>query len=480
MSRFWRGVMAAVLVSALALANLWTQFGEVRQSGRHDWAGFVRHLADLSGLSAHSPVVLALQDTAKPTLAALYTEGHPTWSAAGTILHARGTAPGNPDVTRLSADLDDSYRWFHFDLGDGRPGHDFRRFQPPAGVDERQEIFVLPAGDESVVNASQERPQSGQIYAAAASQLHDTLIEIDSSLGHIILPGRTRDVGLWQFEPDFAGGPGGLQGIGRHVLFEVLNPVPGSRFLLDFTDGALAGDGVALPPAVIVGTERSELGFEGRGAGRVLSEAVTPREIDGHYYLALDLGTDPSHFRTERHGLAALYNTALGDDPRSLCGFVRNISLITPAQLAALPIPGAITSVPKDLLQPGLFFSGLSEDAWLADRAWFELALPGPSNLVHMTGMVPGFSPKILGGTAKILIDGTPVSEGKLYAGNFDVTIPIPEATGPREIGFEISGADTLPPPDGRLVTILLTSLSLGWRDAAAPAQQNRPPPGRS
>jgi len=189
------------------------------------------------------------------------------------------------------------------------------------------------------------------------------------------------------------------------------------------------------------------------------------------------MGADSQRFLSERRGLAALYNTQLSDDSRRLVGFARNISLLTPEQVAALDPPPAIASFPAGLLDPGLLFSGAAEDGWLADKAWFELALPGPSNFLHVTGEVPGFSPKILGGTVRLLVDGVTVAEGKVTGGGFDMMIPIAEASGPREIEFDISGADRLPPPDGRLVTIHLTSLALLGRDAApAPPKSDARP----
>jgi hypothetical protein len=197
----------------------------------------------------------------------------------------------------------------------------------------------------------------------------------------------------------------------------------------------------------------------------VLSEPNTPREIDGHYYIAIDMGADAVQFRTERHGLAALYNTRLHDDPRYLIGFARNISLLAPEQIAAILPPPAIPSFPTGLLAPALLFSGVAEDGWLADKAWFELGMPGPSNFVHITGDVPGYSPKILDGVVRVFADGQLVSEGKPIAGGIDLTIPLPEASGSREIAFEFTGVDRLPEPDGRLVSIHLTSLALGRSD---------------
>jgi hypothetical protein len=381
------------------------------------------------------------------------------------VLWPHGVSSAYPEVEELVERLAASYHPVEFDLGPGKPSHDFTRFEPLGGISPQGGTVILPARDESVVNDSQIRPKAGRIFAAPLTDQRNTLVEIDSSLGHIILPGFIQNIALWQLEPDFAGSPGGLQGIGRHLLFEVLNPVPGSRLLLDYTTGGLTGQGVALPPADVIGTERLSLGFEGRGAGRVLSEPVTPREIDGHYYIAIDMGADAVQFRTERHGLAALYNTRLRDDPRYLIGFARNISLLAPDQVAAILPPSAIPSVPAGLLAPGLFFSGIAEDGWLADKAWVELSLPGPSNFVHIIGDIPGYSPKILDGVVRVFADGTLISEGKPIAGSIDLTIPLPEASGPREIAFEMTGVDRLPEPDGRLVSIHLTSLALGQND---------------
>jgi hypothetical protein len=472
MNRLWRRVAAAAFVASLGLANLVTQNGYIAGSTSKGWSGMLGQLRGLTALPAHAPVAIGLQDFPEPQLVGLYTTGHPAWNLGGTDMtqiEKRTWEVYPKDFEDLTAQLLASYHLVEFDLGPDEPSHRFRRFEPQDSVRAQAAYVILPARDESVVNGSKsDRPRTGRLYAALQADQHNTLVLMDTDLGHIISPGKIENVALWQIEDDFGGSPDGIQGIGRHLLFEVLNPVPGSRLVLDYTTGGLAGQGVSLPPASVIGTERLSLGFEGRGSGRVLSDPVTPREIDGHFYIAVDMGVAATRFHTERHGLAALYNIQLGDDPRSLTGFTRNISLIAPEQVAAIAPPAAITSFPAGLMAPGLFYSGVTEDGWLADRAWFDLALPGPSNFVHVTGAVPGFSPKILGGVIKVFAEGAKVAEGKLTAGAFDMTIPIPEASGPREITFEISGTDRLPVPDGRLVSMLLTSLSIGKKDDAA------------
>ena len=356
-------------------------------------------LHGLTALPAHAPVMVGLQDYPKPDLVALYALGHPVWNLDGAeaMAVARTAVVDFPaDYRDLANAWLDLYHPEQFDLGPDRPSHHFRRFAVPDSISPESGFVVLPARDESILNGSRVRPKDGRLYAERFAEQHDTLVQIETDLGHIIVPGKLENVGLWQIEGDFAGSPGGLEGLGRHLLVEVLNPVPGSRFLLDYTTAGLAGQGFSLPTAAaVIGTERLNLGFEGQGAGRVLSEPLTPREIDGHFYLALDMGVDAVRFPSERHGLAALYGTQLGDDPRHLVGFARNISLLTPEQVAALTPPPAIAAFPAGLFDPGLLYSGVSEDGWLADKAWFELALPGSSNLVHVTGEIPGFSPKI-------------------------------------------------------------------------------------
>jgi hypothetical protein len=472
MSRALRKAAAATLVLFVAALNAWTQFGYLADTQHRDWRAVLEQLRRFAGEHSDEPVWIGLQDPALPSLAALYTEGHPTWSLSGADGAPIGHENGSARMLALDAELKKFYSETAFDLGNGKVHH-FKRYNPPIELRDRGGSVVLPAGDNSVVNASHARPASGQIYIAPLADQKNILVQVDTELGRVHYPGATEHIGLWDHEGDFTGWPRGIQAVGRHILFEVLNPVPGSRLLLDYTTASLAGRGISLPPVVAYGAGQYDFGLEGIGATRALSDPITPREIDGRFYIAIDFGMDELSFPVARHGLSALYNAELPDDPRHVVGFARNISLLAPDEVAAIAPPAAVSSFPAGLAASGLFFSGASEDGWMADHAWFELALPGPSNLVHLTGMVPGFSPKILDGTAKVLIDGNAVSEGKLYAGAFDVSIPIPEAVGPREIGFEISGADTLPAPDGRLVTIQLTSLALGWRSAqdSGPAQ---------
>jgi hypothetical protein len=116
---------------------------------------------------------------------------------------------------------------------------------------------------------------------------------------------------------------------------------------------------------------------------------------------------------------------------------------------------------PRGLSAPNLFFSGVSPDGWLTDHARVVLALSGGSNVLHLTGNIPNFSRKISDGVMRITVDETLVLERPQSSGSFDIAIPIPKADGSRNISFKMTGADRLPSPDDRLVSLHLTSISL-------------------
>jgi hypothetical protein len=127
---------------------------------------------------------------------------------------------------------------------------------------------------------------------------------------------------------------------------------------------------------------------------------------------------------------------------------------------APLPPPG-VASFPSGLMAPGLLFVGVGQDGWLGAQARTKLALPGPSNALHLVGTIPAFQ-KITSGTLKVTVDGTVVLEAPMTAGRFDRVVTIPEAAGTRTIGFDMSGTDQL--PDGRAVSVQLTSIMLDHR----------------
>lgn len=455
-----KSLIPAFLIFLLAIPNVFSQYKYVQDTTKINWQPMLERASEVRQLSSNTALMIALQGLSKSMLMGLYTKGHPSWNIDGRYPINVEMGLKQTDFAQLAANLHKAYRPVSFSLGANGPVHEFLCFTPPANVLKENCLLVLEAGDDAVINKSHNRPAKGLIYLAPLCQQQNTLVMINTNLGHIV-NGTLDNVALWNFENDFLKSGSGLQGIGRHVLFEVLEPVPGSRLVFDFTNSGLAAQGISLPPAIAYGAKPLSFGLVGRGAARVLSDPILPREIGGHYYIALDMCADAAKFACKRQGLAGLYNTVLGDDPRRLTGFVRNISLLSPVQAKAMVPPSAVAKFPDDLLNPGLLFSGVYEDGWVAQAAWLSLSSPGETDILQFKANVPGFSRKISGGTLQILVDGTLVKKQKLSAGSLDLTLAIPERSGPRKIQVEISSSDLLPEPDCRLVCLHLEKLAI-------------------
>ena len=467
-----RKVLATTLIAALATINLGTQSAYLSQSSVAGWAIAEARLAKLRRGAPRAPVMLDVPDVGKAQLVLLYTRGRPTATFASERCFYFAAAVNNPWVEPpfssrhfgKALDLTDqmlgSYRQLEFPLGSGLPVHKFWRFDFPAAESNTADL-VSAATDESVVNGSMDRPVSGRYYVRPLADVQNHLAQVDSSLSCTINPAIGETTALWQREPDFARPNGGLQGVGRHLLFEVINAHGKPRLLLELTNTPLASLGLALPPATAIGEDKVMFEMVGRGAARVLSDPITPKMIDGRAYVAIDLGMDGVKFPANRHGLVGLYNRHLAFDPRSLVGFVRNISLVTGDDAGMSTPPSGIQQIPPDLFQRGLVFSGVYEDGWIAESARFRLGLAGVARTLRVRGQVPGFNPSLSGMTLEILVDTMHVMRQRLQPGDFDLRLPIPAAAGPRWIELRAEPADSLPSPDRRIASLLLRFLAL-------------------
>jgi hypothetical protein len=466
-------VTAAALVALLAAFNLRTQYGYLAETAPRggSTATLMERLRNLRQLEPGRPVLLDVVDPSYPRVIALYTRGHPTMVIAGspwlgiedfaTRLQEPGFDP------RLGAWLRGGSRPLaqpppserQFPLPSETPGIlEFRRFGVP-GVTLDGAVLIAPAADQSIINNSAARPASGRFYALSLSEVHNHLALIDSPLARIVVPGVVENVALWQREPDFANPGQGVQGIGRYLLFQVFNPVAGSRLLLDLTTTSLAWLGVSLPEVAVVGEDRATLHLVGRGAARVLSPPVALRVIDGRSYVAIDMGAEATHIPAARQGVAALFNTDLALDPRRLTGFARNISLLTEDEVRAMTPPAAVPSFPRGLFTPGLLFSGVYEDGWMAEAARFRLQLPEGSGGVRITGDVQGFGALQRGVGITILVDGGTVLARRLDPGDFDLRVPLPRSGDARWVEIRTDAVDRQ--PGGLLASIRLTAIAL-------------------
>jgi hypothetical protein len=470
-------IVSAIAVSLVA-ANLRTQYQTIAATLPQS-AGLktaITRLQELAQVPMSAPVLMDVPEYGQIALMAGFTRGRPISTVSGEAGWIRGRAgsgivsplfssAARHEIVRLGSIAATYEQSLQFDLGESSSVHKFSRLKIPNENPLSKTIMLTPAADQTVVNTSHSRPGAGRYYLVPAANLRNHLALVDSTLGRTIIPGVTT-VALWQRERDFASS-GGIQAVGRHILFEVFNARPDSRLLLEFTRGPLAADGQPLPPAEVIGVNRSEVEFVGYGAARMLSVPVTPRTIDGRTYVAIDMGVAPQKIMTPRSGLANLYNRHITLDPRVVVGWVRNISLLAADEVAAMTPPAAIDRFPAGLFHQGLLFSGLAEDGWMAETARVRLAAED-AHTVRVMGSVPNISDLASGLTIELIVDGQPVTRRTVKPGDFELQAALPEGGGPRWIELRADKSIRLSGPDPRRVSLLVKSIALA-NEAATP-----------
>jgi hypothetical protein len=185
---------------------------------------------------------------------------------------------------------------------------------------------------------------------------------------------------------------------------------------------------------------------------RIAEHTFCPKDPDGRPWFAI--GTDAEN----ENSLLLVRKT---DDTR----FPKDMVATECGNLGFELAPSGVRNFPSGLMAPGLFFSGVTQDGWLGTVATTKLALPGVSNLLHVTGEIPNFGGSILNGTIRITVDDKLVFDGIIPAGSLDRTFPIPDANGTRMIRLEMGGTGQLAPPDSRFASIQLTSIILDRSD---------------
>jgi hypothetical protein len=459
-------------VAGVIAANLHTQAKHIGTTVSRSEAlqKATTRLQDLVRAPANTPVLLDVPELGQANLMASFVRGRPATTVTGEAGWSRLRGAGLPIVPLFTSDVrNEIFRLqvidanleqrLQFELGANSPVHHFSRTKSPDETSVADTIMLAPAADQSVVNGSHKRALEGRYYLTPTANVRNHLGMVDSTLGRPIIPGIIENVALWQREADFAGS-GGLQAMGRHVLFEVFNAQPGSRLLFEFTRGPLAADGQALPPAEVIGDNRAKLGFEGYGAARMLSTPVTARTIEGRTYVAVDMGVPPQRVMTFRRGLANIYNRHLSLDPRSIVGWTRNISLLTEEEAGAMTPPPGIDRFPAGLLHQGLLFSGLAEDGWMAATARIRLGA-ADAKTIRVRGSVPNISELASGLTIELTVDGSVVEGRAVGRGDFELQAAIPAGSAPRWVELRANKSARLPAPDGRLVSMLVKSIKL-------------------
>jgi hypothetical protein len=146
---------------------------------------------------------------------------------------------------------------------------------------------------------------------------------------------------------------------------------------------------------------------------------------------------------TAKLGLMRLFGMKYNLDDRRLVGFTRDISVLTNEQYLALARPTRIGDFPWDLSRyPGLEYSGLYEDGWVASDAYFKLGASHPGQVLRFRGYIPStpvFRTK--GVDVTVSINDKPTEIVNLKSGEFTLTRLIREATAITSISLHFSDA---------------------------------------
>jgi hypothetical protein len=281
------------------------------------------------------------------------------------------------------------------------------------------------------------------VFLKPWDEVHNHLVFLPTDLGALQLGGLADPVGLFTLSPDPAFPGRSMAGVGRHLLFDVLAPTPSLRVRLEITT-TYKGDGVnRLPPAVAVGVGRHPFPAVGRGSARVFSPPLAPQPVGPHACVALDMGEGGG---PSRHTQVAA---------------VRDVSLFTEEEYAALRPPARLEKFPQDLLQPDLEYAGLYEDGWVGEECFCCLARPDHPATLRLRGQVPGLSGLAFSTELRLLLDGREVARRTLGVGLFEINAPAPAGKGRARVELRFSRSQPLPAGDGRPVSALVQFLGL-------------------
>ncbi len=343
--------------------------------------------------------------------------------------------------------------------------------RPPGGRLGPGDFLLSVTGKQTVLNRRRTAGKGeGNLSISSGDDVRNHLVFTPSHLGaHYFLHlGEGLPMALYQLETDLTYPGQTMSALGRHGLFEVLNPSPRARLVLDVSL-SLKGDGEnRLPPASVIGDGRRPFPVVGRGSARVFSPPVAPQEVGGGSYLCFDLGAERSQFPDRRQGLMRLYGTDVPLDIRRYVLFARDVSAVSEEEYEAMRPPRVVERFPDDLRDRDLEYSGLYENGYCSEDCYLQLGQPeGPATLeVH--GLVPLIDGPDFRTELWVRIDGREVERRTLGVGEFRLSAPVPQGATRRKVEFAFSAFQRLPKDDQRPVGAQL------YRVAIVPAGGGR------
>jgi len=307
------------------------------------------------------------------------------------------------------------------------------------------------------------------------TEVSDRLVFIHSELSPHYYSAARFKAAFFQREPEpITEGEVYFHGTGRYNLFNVINPSANLRMIIDFSRTSLGRGRSKLPEnARVIGDDDYALPFVGHGSARIVSGPLKPEYFEQQAYLTIDFGEVAQPIDKPKTGLMNLYGVRFNLDDRRLIGFTRDISVITEEQYLALPRPLKISDFPRDLVDnPGLEYSGLFEDGWMAEEALFRLGPSAPGQVLTFRGFVPDTANfRTTGVNVTISINDKPTEIVNLRSGEFTLTRLMREASQITSISLRFSAAEVYGNDDPRAVSAYVKELSISDQPALGSAR---------
>jgi hypothetical protein len=336
--------------------------------------------------------------------------------------------------------------------------------------------YLLGTGmSQTILNRSSVLSRTNRnTFTESCNSISNWLIFVHSSLGQHYYLGKPAFISMYQLESDVMRLSKTFAGVGRLLLFEVINPTNDSRVILDVT-ATFKGDGDnQIPSAEVIGENSSGLETIGRGSARVVSPIVSTQSIDGRHFIMVDMGSDGQRFPVRRSGLMNLYGTDVSLDGRSLTAFARDISLVSDSQYREWRAPTLVVDLPTYLAQPEAEYSGLYEDGWVSEHFYLTLNQTAETSDIAVDGEIPMVDQPEFTANASLLLDGSVIAEKTVGVGAFELSgkSELPEGKHKVEVRFDafqrLPGSDRRP-VGGRVrqigfrqIDIADSSISLG------------------
>jgi hypothetical protein len=316
-------------------------------------------------------------------------------------------------------------------------------------------MILTTTSRQTVLNRSHAQDQRSDAVLMPRERISNHLILLNATLGSNEGNALNRNAALYRVQDDFFNGGQTFSGVGRYLLFYIINPTKSFRFVLDLT-ASLNADGVnALPPAAAVGSNRVRFDSVGRGSARLFSPPLSPQMLRGNAYAAIDMGKDGSRYPNRKTGLMRLYGLNYGGDLRRIVGFARNISAISEDEYRSKVEPPVLASFPRDVNNEALEYSGIYDDGWVSKTSYAILRARGRSH-VDVAGVVPEINDPGFRTEVRVRVDGQEIDHESLGPGAFALSAG-DIAPGRHRLSVQFSREQALPHGDRRLVVGLLS-----------------------